>query len=42
MPFLQFTLDQAILNEEKDLIDHSLELYKDAASNFLKAYRSKI
>ncbi|CAO3688508.1 unnamed protein product [Umbelopsis ramanniana] len=34
-----FTLDQAILNEEKDLIDHSLELYKDAASNFLKAYR---
>ncbi|KAH8549492.1 hypothetical protein BGW37DRAFT_501400 [Umbelopsis sp. PMI_123] len=34
-----FTLDQAILNEEKDLIDHSLELYKDAASTFLKAYR---
>jgi hypothetical protein len=39
--FAQFTLDQAILNEEKDLIDHSLELYKDAASTFLKAYRSK-
>ncbi|KAI9277707.1 hypothetical protein BC943DRAFT_332639 [Umbelopsis sp. AD052] len=34
-----FTLDQAILNEEKDFTDHSLELYKDAASNFLKVYR---
>jgi hypothetical protein len=39
--FEQFTLDQAILNEEKDLIDHSLELYRDAASSFLKVYRSK-
>ncbi|CAO3666907.1 unnamed protein product [Umbelopsis vinacea] len=37
--FEQFTLDQAILNEEKDLIDHSLELYRDAASSFLKVYR---
>ncbi|KAJ2962961.1 hypothetical protein NQZ79_g2001 [Umbelopsis isabellina] len=34
-----FTLDQAVLNEEKEILDHSLELYKDAAENFLTAYR---